>query len=186
MRKIGHIIVAAIASLMLLSLVSCHATKGASASRPKSGRGHSTAIATIPNEWKSLSIDLGPSDNKRLYREVKSWLGVPYLYGGHSKAGADCSGFVMEVYKTVYGKNIQRNSAKIFQQNCREIDKGDLSEGDLVFFCTRATNTDDINHVGLYLKENKFVHASSRGVVVADLNQNYWIAHWVAAGRVYR
>ena len=92
----------------------------------------------------------------------------------------------MEVYKAVYGKSIQRNSAKIFQQNCREIEKSDLSEGDLVFFCTRATNTGTINHVGLYLKENKFAHASSRGVVVADLNQNYWTAHWVAAGRVCR
>lgn len=185
MRRLLHIIVATTASLMLLPLVSCHVTKRAGSSSTRSGRGQSTAVA-IPSEWKDLTIALGPGDNKRLYREVKSWLGVPYLYGGHSKTGADCSGFVMEVYKAVYGKSLQRNSAKIFQQNCREIKRDDLSEGDLVFFCTRSTNTGTINHVGLYLKENKFAHASSRGVVVADLNQNYWIAHWVAAGRVCR
>ena len=185
MRRSIHIFVSATASLMMLLLVSCHVTKGAVPSHPKGGGGQSSAVA-IPEEWKNLTIALGPGDNKRLYREVKSWLGVPYLYGGQSKTGADCSGFVMEVYKVVYGKNIQRNSAKIFQQNCREIKKSDLSEGDLVFFCTRATNTGTINHVGLYLKENKFAHASSRGVVVADLNQNYWTAHWVAAGRVCR
>ena len=89
----------------------------------------------------------------------------------------------MEVYKSVYGIKLNRNSTKILEQNCKAIDLEDLREGDLVFFCTRGDR--QVSHVGIYLKDNKFVHASSsRGVVVDDLRQNYYATRFHSAGRV--
>lgn len=97
--------------------------------------------------------------------------------------GTDCSGMVMVVYQNVYGIQLERNSAKIYENNCKDIHKKDLHEGDLVFFNNGKTSK--ITHVGIYLKEGKFVHASSsRGVVVSDLEQRYYVTHWQCAGRV--
>ena len=145
---------------------------------PQSGHG------LVTDEWARLDIKLGRGDNKKLYKELKRWLGTPYVYAAHTCGeGTDCSGMVMEVYLEVYGIKVHRNSAKMLEENCRVIDLDDLKEGDLVFFCTSSDG--HVSHVGIYLKENKFVHASSsRGVAVDDLRQNYYATHFHAAARV--
>ena len=84
-----------------------------------------------------------------------------------------------------YGIGLQRNSAKILQINCKEISKNDLREGDLVFFSSQKSKT-KINHVGIYLKCDKFVHAGSKGVVIDSLGMAYYLRHYVASGRVKR
>ena len=138
----------------------------------------------VSDEWARLDIKLGKRDNKELYNELKRWLGTPYVYAAHSCGeGTDCSGMVMEVYLKVYDIKLHRNSAKMLEQNCRPIDVDDLREGDLVFFITN--NEGRVSHVGIYLKDHKFVHASSsRGVVVDDLRQNYYATHFHTAARV--
>ena len=138
----------------------------------------------MDEKWASLDIHLGRKDNKKLYRELKSWLGTPYAHAMQDKGiGTDCSGMVMVVYQEVFGIKLNRNSAKMQQQDCRLIDLDELREGDLVFFCTSGDGR--VSHVGIYLKENKFVHASSsRGVVVDDLRQNYYATHFYCAARV--
>ena len=145
---------------------------------PQSGHG------LVSDEWARLDIKLGRHDNKKLYKELKKWLGTPYVYAAHTCGeGTDCSGMVMEVFLEVYGIKVHRNSAKMLEENCRVIDLDDLKEGDLVFFCTNGDER--VSHVGIYLKENKFVHASSsRGVAVDDLRQNYYATHFHAAARV--
>ncbi len=145
---------------------------------PQSGHG------LVSDEWARLDIKLGRHDNKKLYKELKRWLGTPYAYAEHTCGeGTDCSGMVMEVFLTVYGVKVHRNSAKMLEENCRVIDLDDLKEGDLVFFCTNGDGR--VSHVGIYLKDNKFVHASSsRGVAVDDLRQNYYATHFHAAARV--
>ena len=145
---------------------------------PQSGHG------LVSDEWARLDIKLGRHDNKKLYKELKRWLGTPYAYAEHTCGeGTDCSGMVMEVFLTVYGIKVHRNSAKMLEENCRVIDLDDLKEGDLVFFCTNGDER--VSHVGIYLKDNKFVHASSsRGVAVDDLRQNYYATHFHAAARV--
>ncbi len=138
----------------------------------------------VSDEWARLDIKLGRKDNKKLYHELKRWLGTPYAYAEHTCGeGTDCSGMVMEVYQAVYGIKMHRNSAKMLEVNCRIIDLDDLKEGDLVFFITSSDG--HVSHVGIYLKDNKFVHASSsRGVTVDDLRQNYYATHFHAAARV--
>ena len=138
----------------------------------------------VSDEWARLDVKLGRHDNKKLYKELKKWLGTPYAYAAHTCGeGTDCSGMVMEVYQEVYGIKVHRNSAKMLEENCRIIDLDDLKEGDLVFFITSGDG--HVSHVGIYLKDNKFVHASSsRGVCVDDLRQNYYATHFHAAGRV--
>ncbi len=135
-------------------------------------------------KWKKLDIKLGRHDNHMLYREIKSWLGTPHKDGAHKKhEGTDCSGFVMEIYYTVYNIKIERNSARIFTHSCYEISPEELREGDLVFFHNGSGNR--ITHVGIYLKDNMFAHASSsRGVVIDDLTSRYYSERFYAAGRV--
>lgn len=145
---------------------------------PQSGHG------LVTDEWARLDIKLDKKDNKKLYKELKRWLGTPYVYAAHTCGeGTDCSGMVMEVYLKIYDIKVHRNSAKMLEENCRIIDLDDLREGDLVFFCTNGDSR--VSHVGIYLKDNKFVHASSsRGVTVDDLRQNYYATHFYAAARV--
>lgn len=129
-------------------------------------------------------LDNKSSDNRALYKEVESWLGTPYKYGGQSKNGTDCSGLVLEIYKSVYNKKLYRSSQEIYEKNCKPIQKHELKEGDLVFFITNK-NSKRINHVGLYLKDDKFIHSTTkRGVIISSLLEDYYEKYYFASGRV--
>jgi len=138
----------------------------------------------VSDQWARLDVALSHRDNKLLYQVLRRWLGTPYCYAAHEcGVGADCSGMVMEVFLEVYDIKLERNTAKMLEENCKVIDRDDLREGDLVFFVT--SHSGRVSHVGIYLKEDKFVHASStRGVVVDDLRQDYYASHFYTAARV--
>ena len=122
--------------------------------------------------------------SNKLEAEVQQWLGVPYKYGGQSKNGVDCSGLVVEIYKNVYGIKLYRASYEIYEKNCSKINCEELGLGDLVFFNTHKKNN-RINHVGLYLKNDKFVHSStSKGVIISDMTEPYYKKCFIGAGRV--
>jgi cell wall-associated NlpC family hydrolase len=143
--------------------------------------------SVIENSYSALGLQHERKDNEALYNEAASWLHVPHRNAGLSKRGIDCSGLVYLIYKNVYRITLERNSAMIFKENCRRKSKNFLREGDLVFFNTGRgrTTRKNINHVGIYLKEDKFVHAStSRGVIVSDLDEEYYRKTWVCGGRV--
>ncbi len=121
--------------------------------------------------------------NILLKNEVESWLGVPYKYGGTTRAGVDCSAFCGFVYKKVYGITLNRSANDIFLQ-AAPVKRNELREGDLVFF---KINSDKVGHVGIYLSGDRFVHAStSRGVVISSLNETYWKKHYHGGGRMKR
>jgi len=135
--------------------------------------------------YEVLGLTKERKDNFALYKEAASWLHVPHVDGGTSRNGTDCSFLVYSIYKTVYHKTIERNSATILNKNCERISKERLKEGDLLFFNTSGKSKSYVNHVGIYLKENKFLHASTlKGVVVSDLNDEYYRKTWICAGRV--
>lgn len=152
------------------------------------GCASSQKITNTKDDTRALSSKFGfqlspKKDNVALYRECASWLGVPYKSGGTTRKGADCSGFVQSVYKTVYNKKLSRESIDMLRVDCNRISKHRLREGDLVFFHTGKKRKP--NHVGIYLKDGKFVHASSsKGVMVSNLNEDYFKSTWHTAGRV--
>lgn len=127
-----------------------------------------------------LDIEVENLTNKKLIEYVHQWWATPYRYGGNSKEGIDCSAFIRGLTQEAFNVSLPRISRD--QANfCREIPKRDLKEGDLVFFAAGKS----ISHVGMYLSNNKFVHAStSKGVVISDLNETYWSTRFAKAGRL--
>lgn len=135
--------------------------------------------------YEKLGLNKDRKDNYALYHEAASWLNVRHVDGGSSRKGTDCSFLVYSIYKTVYNKTVERNSADILKKNCKKISRSRLQEGDLVFFSTSSRSKSRVSHVGIYLKENKFLHSStSKGVIVSDLNEDYYRKTWVCGGRV--
>ncbi|MFA6872654.1 MAG: C40 family peptidase [Bacteroidaceae bacterium] len=130
-----------------------------------------------------LGMSIDKKDYFPLYLEVADWLGTPYRYGGTSKNGVDCSGFTCAIFQKAYDRKLPRNSKQQYELSKRKIKKRALKEGDLVFFSAKnAQNT--VSHVGVYLKEGRFAHAStSRGVIISSLYENYWQQNWVCGGR---
>lgn len=113
---------------------------------------------------------------------IEDWYGTPYRLGGNTKAGIDCSAFTLLFASTLYGLPLPRTSREQ-KAATKSISQDQLQEGDLVFFSTRKGRP--ISHVGIYLRNNKFVHASSSGgVMISDLGENYWKPRYVGAGRL--
>ena len=161
-----------IVAMVLLLLSSCAASRGAAAEER-------AALS------KRLGVDITKKDNIKLYRQVSSWLGVKYRYGGTTKNGVDCSAFVGNIYKDVYGEKLHRSAEDIYLNDCKRIRQGRLKEGDLVFFRTDDKHKKRPNHVGIYLKDGKFAHAStSKGVEVNSLDKEYYRKAFIKGGRV--
>ena len=112
---------------------------------------------------------------------AKSWIGTPYVYGGSSKSGTDCSGYVMQLYKSHYGISLPHNAGQMYDDSRgSSVSRGSLQEGDLVFFGSFWK----IDHVGIYLKGDRFTHASSsKGVMISPMSDNYWRPKYQGARR---
>jgi len=124
---------------------------------------------TVKNDNKAARAAdvLASLKNKQLYHFINDWTGVKYRFGGLDKNGIDCSGFAFLLEKEIYGvtlPRISRDQANVVNRK----NVSSLKEGDLVFFSFGGNNVD---HVGVYLNNGFFVHASTnRGVIVDDLN----------------
>lgn len=127
-----------------------------------------------------MGVASNATTNTKLYQFVYEWLGTPYRLGGDSKRGIDCSKFSLAVYENVFNTTIGYNSRNQYS-NVTPIRKNDLQPGDLVFFKIRSRS---ITHVGVYLGDDKFAHASSsKGVMVSNLNEAYWKRYYYNGGR---
>ncbi len=119
--------------------------------------------------------------NNKLYSFSEQWYGSPYKYGGCERNGVDCSCFVNVLYQQVYGKTLARSAAEMFKA-CESLDLEKMTQGDLVFF---KIGGNTISHVGVLLKGNLFIHAStSRGVMVNSLEEAYYKKYFYCAGKV--
>ncbi len=163
------------AAVLLLTLTSC-------TSRQMLMTTDFQALAAAGNR---LGIDIDYKDDHRLFLEASQWLGTPYAYGGQSRRGVDCSGLSSLLYQRVYGIKLSRSSQEQYKKDCRRISRRKLKQGDLVFFRTSSGWRRRCGHVGVYLKDGFFIHASSsRGVEVAHLKETYWKKHWLSGGTV--
>ena len=127
-------------------------------------------------EYDSENIS---EDRKKVINTARRYIGTPYVWGGENPSGFDCSGFTQYVYKESLGYQIPRVSHE--QYNTRSgmrVDRGSLEPGDLIFFITRGSR---VSHVGIYIGDNKFIHAPSTGNLVRTekLNNYYYSSRFI-------
>ena len=118
---------------------------------------------------------------EELEKRIEEFLGVPYLWGGDTKEGMDCSAFVKIVY-AIYGIDLPRTS--ILQSKLgMKIPKSSLLPGDLVFF--GDVEKDSATHVGIYMGKNKFANATtSQGVKYSDLDEPFFFSTYLFGRRI--
>lgn len=131
---------------------------------------------------KAVKIDFSGSAGylrKEITKAAHQYIGVPYIWGGTSEAGFDCSGLTRAVYR-LNGISIPRVSRDQFKSG-KAVKKRNLKPGDLVFFATSGGRR--VSHVGVYIGGGQFIHAPSKGKTVrkADLNSSYWIKRYMGA-----
>jgi cell wall-associated NlpC family hydrolase len=130
---------------------------------------------------KEKNPAIKPLDQSKMMREISRYMGVPYLYGGTTAQGLDCSGYTMLVYKNAIGKLLPRSAAEQATVG-RSVDLQNLKFGDLVFFNTTG---EQYSHVGIYIGDDLFAHASvTLGVTISSLQSSYYEKRYVGARRV--
>lgn len=141
----------------------------------------SFAFATERHYGSPLS-SFGFTD-EQFENKVKEYLDVPYKRGGASRKGMDCSGFSRIVYSKLFGIKLPHSSVDQFRSSAlRRIDVGKLQPGDLIFFAN--TKKKKVNHVGVYISDRQFIHASSsQGIIVSSLDESYWRNRFVGSKR---
>ena len=126
-----------------------------------------------------LDIEVEMIQNLDLFKVIDEWFGTRYRLGGSTKDGIDCSAFMQVLFTAFYGISLPRTAREQYGF-ARQISRAEIRQGDLVFFNTIG----GVSHVGMYLQNNKFVHASSGGVTISDLYEDYWMKRFVGVGRV--
>lgn len=127
-----------------------------------------------------LDASVEKLSNVSMLKLIDEWWGTRYCMGGNSKDCIDCSAFTQVIMSNIYGVNLPRTAQEQYNSGSK-IGMEELEEGDLVFFHTSGR---DISHVGIYMLNNKFVHAAtSGGVMFNDLNDLYWREKFKGAAR---
>lgn len=127
-----------------------------------------------------LDIDVEAVTNLILFKEIEKWTGTRYRYGGATDKGIDCSAYSATLVHSVFGLVLPRTARDQYAE-CMKLYKEQLQQGDLVFFNTRG----GISHVGVYLGNGYFTHAStSIGVTISNLSDTYWSKKFVSGGRL--
>ena len=144
-----------------------------------SGCAHQTKVGTLKG---GSPVDLSdtPLVKKTLYLQFRQWKGTSYKYGGLDRNGVDCSGFVYLTYRNRFGIQLPRSTDEQIQVG-QDVTGKKLQPGDLVFFSSGFSD----RHVGIYLDNRKFIHASkSRGVMLSNLDDQYWYSNFQKAKRI--
>ena len=140
--------------------------------------GQSTGVAPSPSALNGTNSSVL---RQKLVATAKQYIGAPYLWGGTTPSGFDCSGFVQYVFK-LHGISLPRTSKEQWTAGTA-ISRDALQPGDLVFFAN--TYTTGISHLGIYIGDNHFIHSSSsKGVIITSLSNSYWAARYYGARQI--
>ncbi|MFM8359931.1 MAG: C40 family peptidase, partial [Verrucomicrobiota bacterium] len=124
---------------------------------------------------------LGPQPAARWRQAAQRWMGAPYVLGGTTRNGVDCSAFAQSLHREVVGLNLPRTTREQWEAG-RPVSATALRAGDLVFFMTLGTG--QASHVGVFLEGEEFVHAGTRtGVTRASFREPYWRERFIGARR---
>ncbi len=155
--------------LAIAVLTGCAGTPKSTPSKASTTRSHA-----------SSAVHKQSAVYQRLHQQYSRWKGTPYRLGGLNKNGIDCSGFVHVTFREAFGLQLPRTTEDLADSGQR-IDKRKLAVGDLVFFKTGITK----RHVGIYMGDEKFIHAStSRGVMQSSLRNPYWSRNYWKSTRL--
>ena len=146
-------------------------------------REHELRVAEYEAHEANTQARVSALRSGNVVRAAEAFRGTPYVMGGSSRSGFDCSGFTRYIFGESAGVDLPRTAEEQYYTG-KPIDKTDLKAGDLVFF--RDTYRHGISHVGMYIGDGRFVHACnpSKGVTVSSLSEQYYINHWAGARRV--
>jgi len=140
--------------------------------------GCATTAAPDPEPMFSTPDGLKPAQVLRA--EIQSWLGTPYRMGGLSRRGIDCSGLVVVMYDDLFDMRLPRTTTALMRKG-RHMEKRNLTAGDLVFF----KPTTKFHHVGIYLGQGEFAHAStSHGVMLSHMDDDFWRRCYLTSRRL--
>ncbi len=144
-------------------------------------------ITSVMSKIKSDGSETLEADNstvkEKLLMEIIKYLNTPYKYGGNSTNGIDCSAFTQTVYHNVLSVDLDRSAREQYRQGIEIDNRDSLKFGDLVFFNTRRRVKP--GHVGIYIGDDLFAHASSRnGVIVSSLDQDYYSKRFMGGRRI--
>ncbi len=130
-------------------------------------------------------IPNGGWNTDRLLHYVETWIGTPYLYGGYSHKGIDCSGFVLKVMLDQFKEAKLPRTANQLSGLGQKVNKSSLKPGDLIFF-SATKSSKKITHVGIYIGNDTFAHASSsRGVTKSSISKQYYQDRFISARRLF-
>ena len=163
---------------------------------PSSSRNYEKGDGEIKSTKEKVNVDFrttGSRTNRfnilntalnKLLNESNTYLGIPYVWGGTTRKGLDCSAFVKNVYSSIgiILPRVSRDQAKVG----RNVSLVSARKGDLIFFETDPDRPDTVSHVGMYIGNGKMIHASSasKKVVIVPLNQSYYMEKMVAVKRI--
>ncbi len=139
--------------------------------------------AKVDSFYNRLNIDIHQAYNIDLYCEIFRWYKTCYRWGGNSNKGIDCSHFVNMLCEKIYNRPVGPDAGSIFTK-CKVVKKGldKAEEGDLLFFKIKKGQ---ISHVGIYLQNGRFAHASTHsGVIVSSMEEPYYKKHFFKVGRI--
>ena len=156
----------------------------ASTSKTVARPASSKAQRKAPGKMATASLAAANKQSSTVLGRAVNVLGTPYRWGGSSPSkGFDCSGLVKYAFNDVAAVNLPRSSSAMASGHGQKVDRKDLKPGDLLFFNIKSRK---VNHVAIYLGNDRFIHAPRRGksVTIDTLKKPYWQSHYVVAKRV--